>query len=283
MIFHLVDPATGEEAEPDGRPVVAFLPPELCGWWAVAPLSSKLPEGLLALLAGWDGWGEAAGGAFPGIAAEAGSLLDWARAHGPLAATVGWGMGGQGAVEAAFAGTGATGPLLVGDVLCREVPGSRPSAWLTGLAWCLMGGPALMRPGGAEALDRAVGAADRALKRVARRRRYVASQMDGLAIPRAYLDRFAADVAVTPRPVVEAMTAAVEGWRVPVGAAPGLRVVVALGGLDGRPYRESADDLARALGASAPTVARDLSRNELCLRYPARAMEVLRPLLPVSR
>lgn len=283
MDFHLVDPATGEETSPDGRPTVAFLAPEMCGWWAMAPLSARLPEGILALLATWDGWGEAAGGVFPGIAAEARSLLGWARAHGPLAATVGWGMGGQVAVEAAFSDAGLTGPLLVGDVLCREVPGSRPSAWLTGLAWRLMGGPATAQPGAAEAFDGAVEGAAKALRRVARRRRYVASQMDGLAIPRAYLDRFAADVAATPRGVVEAMAAAVGSWRVPAGVAPGLRAVVALGGLDGRPYRESADDLARALGAPAPTVARDLSRNELCLRYPARAMEVLRPLLPVSR
>ncbi|MEY8437558.1 hypothetical protein AAK967_07425 [Atopobiaceae bacterium 24-176] len=279
MRFHLVDPATGDQVAPDGRPVVAFLPPEMCGWWAMASLSSRLPEGHLALLATWDGWGEAADAAFRGIEAEAADLLAWTRAHGPLAATVGWGMGGQVATEAAFAAPNVAGSLLVGDVLCREVPGSRPSAWLTGLAWRLMGGPALAQPGAAEAFNAGVKGASAAFRRVVKRRRYVASQMDGLAIPRAYLDSFAADVAVTPRSTVEAMTQAVEGWRPPIGAAPGCRAVVATAGLSSRPYRESADALARALGMASLAVARDLSRNELALRYPARAMELLVPLL----
>lgn len=279
MRFYLVDPATGDQVAPDGRPVVAFLPPELCGWWAMAPLSSKLPEGHLALLGTWDGWGEAAGTPFSGVEAEAKDLLAWAGAHGPLAATVGWGMGGQVAVEAAFADPGATGALLVGDVLCREVPGSRSSAWLTGLAWRLMGGPALAQPGAAKAFNDGVERASAAFKRVVKRRRYVASQMDGLAIPRAYLDSFAADVAATPRCAVEAMTKAMEGWRPPAGRAPGCRAVVAAGGLASRPYRESAEELARALGVASPSVARDLSRNELALRYPARAAELLGGLL----
>lgn len=272
MIFHVVDPATGAEVEPDGRPLVAFVPPELCGWWAMAPLSSKLPQGHLAVLGNWDGWGEAAGRPFGGVAAEAASLVAWceANADGPLAALVGCGMGGQAAVEAVFSRPRVASAVLACDVLCREVPGSAMSARLTGLAWRMMGGPSKVGAGNSE----------KAIERVRRRRRYAASQMDGFAIPRAYLSSFAADVAVTPAATAEAMVAAVDSWCVPAGAAPGCRSIVAVDGLVSRPYRDSADDLSRALGVPAPDVARDLSRNELLLRYPERGYEVLSRLLP---
>lgn len=249
----------------------------------MAALSAQVAEkGFNVVVATWDGFGEASATAFPGIVEEARQVCQWVEAHVPhgLAGLVGCGMGGQVAIEAVCEDAGTARCLMAGDVLCQEVPGTGGSARLTSLAFRMMGAPARspltpdMAPGQVEAVM------ERCAPRVKRRARYVASQMEGLALPRALAPQFVRAVSVTPRATAAAMTRAAQGWRVPSDVrAVACPVLLTAGGLESRPYRESADDLHRALPQSRLQVARDLGRNELYLRSPQRAAELLLPLL----
>ena len=143
-----------------------------------------------------------------------------------------------------------------------------------------MGGPKQVSRGLIGQVESNSGQGAKLLATIRKRRRYLASSMDGFGIPRGYIDSFARTVATTSRDNVAAMSRAVEEWRIPqdIGciSAP---AVVATCTLTSAPYRTSGQALARAIGGAQAPACHDLSRNELCLRFPARAMESIAGLL----
>ncbi|MDJ1121045.1 alpha/beta hydrolase [Olsenella sp. YH-ols2217] len=275
MRFHAVGKDGG--APVAGAPYVMLLSPELCGWWAMAAFSAQLgAQGYNTVVCTWDGFGEAADEPFPGIGEEAKRVCEWVEKNVPdgLRALVGCGMGGQVAVEALCEDSRCARALMVGDVLCEKVPGTAGSAKLTALAFMMMGAPAAMVITAAMNYDQIQNVMRERLPRVKKRRRYLASQMDGLGIPRALAQQFAESVAVTPRKTASAMTDAVQEWRIPRDiSAIRCPVLVTASGLETRPYRDSAKALHAAIKQSKLQVARDLGRNELYLRYPQRGAE----------
>ena len=282
MIFHAIDPATGAAADPAQAPAVMFLAPEFCDWWAMAPLAAQLPQGHVAVLATWDGLGECGDKTFSAVVDEAKAVVAWTEKHVPsgLAALVGCGLGGQVAIEALCGSRGCAQRLFVADVLCEPVPGAAASARLNGWSWGLMGGPKQVSRGLIGQVESNSGQGAKLLATIRKRRRYLASSMDGFGIPRGYIDSFARTVATTSRDNVAAMSRAVEEWRIPqdIGciSAP---AVVATCTLTSAPYRTSGQALVRAIGGAQALACHDLSRNELCLRFPARAMESIAGLL----
>lgn len=285
MRFHAVGKRGG--APQGGAPFVMLLSPELSGWWAMASLSARLgDEGYNTVVATWDGFGEGAGTAFPGVQQEAQEVCAWVSEHlgAPLLGLVGCGLGGQVAVEALCEDAQTARCLMVGDVLCQKVPGAGASAALTAWAFRRMGAPAVPVLDAAKGQEHAEQLLEQRLPRVERRRRYLASQMDGLGLPRALAPQFARAVAVTPGKAVRATVEAVDAWRIPDDVrAIRCPVLVTSGALDAEPYRASAEALHQALPQSRLSVARDLGRNELYLRYPERAVELLAPLLSAAR
>lgn len=275
MKFHAVGKDGG--APVPGAPYVMLLSPELTGWWAMAAFSAQLgAKGYNTVVCTWDGFGEAADEPFPGIGEEAKRVVAWVEQNVPggLLALIGCGMGGQVAVEVLCEDSSCAKALMIGDILCEKVPGTVGSAKLTALAFMMMGAPAAMVITAAMNYDQVQKVMQERLPKVKKRRRYLASQMDGLGIPRALAQQFAEAVAVTPRETAAAMTDAVQEWRIPRDvAAIQCPVLVTASGLETRPYRESADALHAAIKQSRLQVARDLGRNELYLRYPERGAE----------
>ena len=246
MIFH--------EIGPEDAPLVALVGPEFCGWWAMAPISKRLTGTFRCLLVGHDGFGEAYATPFTPIVDEGRELAAYARDAAPaerFRAIVGVGLGGQVAVEALCEDSECAECLVLGDVLCEGEPGSKGSAWLNGASWGLM-----------------------------RRPRYARSQLEGLGIPQAMLDVFVRDAAATPKATVKAMTQAVETWRIPddIGAIR-CPTTVTCAALQSGPRRASGEALAAAIAGASLKIQRDLSRNELYLRYPDRLAEWLLPWL----
>lgn len=282
MNFYAIDPATGAAADPAAAPAVMFLAPEFCDWWAMAPLAAQLPEGHVAVLATWDGLGECGDKTFSAVVDEAQTVVAWAEKHVPsgLAALVGCGLGGQVAIEALCESRRCAQRLFVADVLCEPVPGAAASAKLNGWSWGLMGGPAHVSRELIDQVESNSGQGTKLLATIRRRRRYLASSMDGFGIPRGFIDSFAHTVATTSRSNVVAQSRACESWRIPhdIGCIS-VPAIVASGVLTSAPYRTSAEALARAINGALALTCRDLSRNDLCLRYPARAMESIAGLL----
>ncbi len=247
MIFH-------EIGNPAG-PTVVLLGPEMAGWWSMAPLSKRLTNDFLCVLAGHNGYGEAHVTPFTTVEAEGRELAEWIATHaqgGRARAIVGVGLGGQVAVEALCEDSRIAERAVFGDVLCVESPGSKGTAWLNGTFW----------------------------RFIPTRKNYAKGQMDAYGIPRAMLDVFMRDAKATPKETVRAQTLAVEKWRVPKDIrAITCPVRVTCAGLQSGPRRESGEALARAIPGAELDVQRDLSRNELYLQYPDRAAETLIPWL----
>lgn len=256
MIFHEVGTGKG--------PVVMLLGPELAGWWSMAALSSKLTGTFRVVLATWDGYGEAAGTPFRSIADEARDVASWIGSHFPggVAAIVGVGMGGQVAVEALCEDSTCAKGLVLGDVLCVETPGASMAAKITGLTWKIMGG----------------GSSDDG--RPVRRKGYIRSQMDGYGIPGVLMKQFVAAMRETAPATAKAMELAVLSWRIPEDVAcVRCPVLVTVSTLATDPYKKSAEALKAALPQAAMETISGLGRNELYLRDPLRAADLLTPYL----
>lgn len=243
MIFHQVDNAPVQKNPPQ----MLFLGPALTGWWALAALSAKFQANIT--LVTWDGFGEGAQTPFTSIAAEAEAIRTFVAkkvAGKKFTVIVGVGMGGQVALEMIAQDPALAKALVLGDVMCTHATGAKLTGKIDALFWRL------------------------------KRKSYVRSQMEQIGIPPVLFSYYYQDFCETTPQQAQAQINAVQAFEIPQEITGiELPILITVGSLCPMPYHESAQKIARACPQSLINVIERGQRNELYLRQPERAQELI--------